>query len=139
VNILEAMSDPLLFGNWFRTRESWSAWRVFLASLFALPIEDEKIYASCTGNRPLPPRQAREAYLIAGRRAGKSFVAALVAVFLAAFRIYKLSPGERGVVMLLAADRRQSRVLFRYARAFLENVPMLKASAHLLRALSGSP
>jgi hypothetical protein len=87
VNVLEAMPDPLLFGNWFRTRESWSAWRVFLASLFALPIEDEKIYASCTGNRPLPPRQAREAYLIAGHRAGKSFVAALVAVFLAAFRI----------------------------------------------------
>lgn len=47
--------------------------------------------------------------MIAGRRGGKSRVAALVAVFLALFRDYRgvLAAGERGTVMLLAADTRQ--------------------------------
>jgi hypothetical protein len=126
LTLLEAIGDKNLFLPWFQSRASWKSWIVFLQALFALPIEDPDLYATCTGNRPLPTRQAREAFLIVGRRGGKSFVSALVGVFLACFRSYKLSPGEKGIVMLLAADRRQARVLFRYARAFLENVPMLK-------------
>jgi hypothetical protein len=127
MTILEAIRDPNLFGNWFQNRESWAAWRVFLQALFSLAIEDEALYAACTGNRPLPTRQAREAYIVAGRRGGKSFICALIGVFLACFRSYRLSPGEKGICMLLAADRRQARVLIRYVKAFLENVPMLRA------------
>jgi hypothetical protein len=134
MNILDAIADPLLFQPWFRDRDTWSAWRTFLAALFALKIEDEALYASCAGGRPLPTRQAREGYLVVGRRGGKSFVCALVAVYLAAFRSYRLSPGEKGICMLLAADRRQARVLYRYARAFIENVPMLKAMVENITA-----
>jgi hypothetical protein len=53
---------------------------------------------------------------------------------LACFRSYRLTPAERGIVMLLAADRRQARVLFRYARAFIEGVPMLKAMVENITA-----
>ena len=54
-------------------------------------------------------------------------IAALVAVFLACFRDYRkiLAPGERGTVMVIAADRRQARVVFRYIVGFLDTVPML--------------
>ncbi len=54
---------------------------------------------------------------------------ALIAVFLATFIDWSpyLSPGERGTVMVIATDRRQSRVIFRYVRAFLGRVPMLAA------------
>ena len=38
-----------------------------------------------------------------------------------------LAPGERGVVMVLAADREQARVVFGYVEALLDQVPMLKA------------
>jgi hypothetical protein len=127
MTLLEAIADPLLFQPWFRDAGTWSAWRTFLSALFALPIEDEALYAACTGNRPVPTRQAREAFLVVGRRGGKSFICALIGVFLACFRSYRLTPGERGIVMLLAADRRQARVLYRYARAFIEGVPMLRA------------
>jgi hypothetical protein len=126
MNILEAIRDENLFGAWFRDRATWKSSRTFLGALFALEIEDEALYASCTGGRPLPMRQAREGYLIVGRRGGKSFICALIGVFLATFRVYKLAPGERGIVMLLAADRRQARVLIRYVKAFIENVAMLK-------------
>ena len=126
MNILQAIADPNLFGPWFRDHETWASWRTFLAALFGLPIEDEALYASCTGGRALPERQAREGYLIVGRRGGKSFICALIGIFLATFRTYHLAPGERGIVMLLAADRRQARVLFRYVKAFIEGVAMLR-------------
>ena len=126
MTLLEALADENLFAAWFKDHETWAAWRVFLAALFGLRVEDEALFSACTGDRPAPTRQAREAHLIVGRRGGKSFVCALIGVFLAAFRAYRLAPGERGIVMLLAADRRQARVLFRYARAFLEGVPMLR-------------
>jgi hypothetical protein len=64
---------------------------------------------------------------LCGRRAGKSFVLALIAVYLAAFHDYRryLSPGERGTVLVIATDRKQARTIFRYIRALLTEVPML--------------
>jgi hypothetical protein len=126
MNILESISSPALFGSFFQDRESWSSWRVFLAALFNHHIEDEVLYSASTGNRPLPTRQAREAYLIVGRRGGKSYIAALIAVFLACFRTYKLARGERGVVMILATDRDQAKVIFGFVKAFIEEVEMLR-------------
>jgi hypothetical protein len=65
--------------------------------------------------------------VVVGRRGGKSRVAALVAVYLACFRSYAdvLSRGERGVVMVLAADRRQARNVFGYIAGLLDAVPAL--------------
>jgi hypothetical protein len=82
------------------------------------------VYQQCTG-RPAPPTHtATEAWLICGRRAGKSFVLALVAVFLATFHDYRryLSPGERGTVIIIATNARQARVNFRYIRATPFNI-----------------
>ena len=51
----------------------------------------------------------------------KSFVLAIIAVYLAAFREYKeyLAPGERATMKVIAADRRQARVILRYIRGLL--------------------
>jgi hypothetical protein len=85
-------------------------------------------YQACTGRTVAPTEQAREAWIIAGRRAGKSRVAAAIAVYLACFRDYTavLAPGEVGTVMLLAADRKQARTLFRYIKGLLE-IPLLSS------------
>jgi hypothetical protein len=71
---------------------------------------------------------ASEGWLICGRRSGKSFMLALCAVYLAAFHAYRqyLAPGERGVVLVVASDRKQARVIFRYVKALLLGVPMLR-------------
>jgi hypothetical protein len=47
---------------------------------------------------------------VIGRHGGKSFAMALIAVFLAVFKDWrpKLSPGERAIVLLVAADREQA-------------------------------
>jgi hypothetical protein len=72
-------------------------------------------------------RQWTEGWLICGRRAGKSFILALVAVYLACFHQYRqyLAPGERGTIMVIACDRRQARTIFRYIGGLLTKVPML--------------
>ena len=129
ITLLNAMSDPELFGGWFKAQATWRSWRVFLRALFGLHMTfgERATFRKHTGRTNPPTTQAREAWLVVGRRGGKSFCTALIGVYLACFRDYRahLSPGERGVLMILASDRRQARVLMRYATALLENVPML--------------
>lgn len=128
-SILDTAVDPNLFAPWFRDRATFAAWFAFLAALFALPMTPEQlaIYRRCTGRSEPPTAPASEAWLVCGRRAGKSFVLALVAVFLATFRDWRphLSPGERGTILVIATDRRQARVILRYVSALLTKVPML--------------
>jgi len=129
MTIIDALRDPLLFGRAFPDLRSWAAWIVVLKALFGLPMEaaEVEVYRRLTGRRNPPTKQAREGWFIVGRRGGKSRIAALVAVWLACFRDYKgvLAPGERGTLMVIAADRRQARVVFRYVSKLLESVPML--------------
>jgi hypothetical protein len=129
VNIIEAIADPNLFARWFRDPATWRAWFVFLRALFGLPMsqDDLALFKQCTRRDDPPAGGAREAWLVVGRRGGKSMVLALIAVFLAAFINWApfLSPGERGTIMVLAADRRQARVICRYAHALLTRIPML--------------
>lgn len=129
MNILEAMADEKLFATWFKDATTWRAWFAFMAALFGLPMTADQLatYKQCTGRTAPPTMAATEAWLICGRRAGKSFMLALVAVFLACFADYRrhLQAGERAAVLIIATDKRQARVIFRYVRALLRDVPML--------------
>ena len=120
MNLLQAMDDEKLFARWFE-RGDWSAWRAFIAALFALPMSDEEvtIYRTCTSRAERNSSKFHEAWLVCGRRGGKSFVMALVAVFLACFKDYRehLAPGERATIFCIAADRKQARTIFRYIAA----------------------
>jgi hypothetical protein len=131
VTLLDAVADPNLFARWFRDRDTWGPWFAFLRAIFGLAMSDNDraLYARCTGRAEPAAGGHREAWLICGRRAGKSFVLALIAVFLACFVEWSpyLSPGERGTIMVVAADRKQARVIYRYARAMLTRIPMLAA------------
>lgn len=129
MNILTAINDPAVFGRHFRG-STWHAWLAFLAALFALPLTPEQlvIYQQHTGRTSPPTTPHREAWLVIGRRGGKSFVLAVIAVFLACFFDWRpfLSPGECGTIMVVCADRRQSRVIMRYCLGLLKAVPMLR-------------
>lgn len=140
MDIIEAMQDRALFAKTFQPKkallsrklqaDTWQNWKIFLSALFGLGLataEARETYRKFTGREDVPANQFREAYLIAGRRSGKSIIAALVAVFMATCRSYKefLVGGEQGIVMVLAADRRQARIIFNYIVSFLES-PLLK-------------
>jgi hypothetical protein len=128
-SILDTIDHPQLFAPWFRKQSTWAGWRVFLAVLFGLPFGegDLHLFRRCTGLDAPPSDGVTEAWLICGRRAGKSFILALVAVYLAIFRDWSeyLAPGERGTVKVLACDRKQARVIHRYCRALLTKVPAI--------------
>lgn len=128
MNILQAIADSNLFARWF-ARGDWTAWMAYLAALFGLPMTDEQlaIYRKHTGRTEPPSEAFAEAWLVIGRRGGKSFVMAIVAIYLATFREYRqyLQPGERATVRVMAADVRQARVIFRYVAALMNGVPML--------------
>jgi hypothetical protein len=91
MNILDALDDPKVFGGFFRDTDTWHTWRVFLAALFGLPMSEEQleIYRQFTGRSTAPTESSHEAWLVCGRRAGKSFVLATIAVFLAAFKDWR--------------------------------------------------
>ncbi len=147
MNILEAINDPQLFAPWFAQKGAdknaekrgwggenalppqWLYWSTFLAALFGLQMTKEQhtAYTECTGRNIPPTEPQNEAWLIIGRRGGKSFILSLVAVFVACFKNYDeyLSKGERGVVLLLAADKRQAKILLGYIVGLLEGCPML--------------
>ena len=120
MNILHALDDPRC-----SPRSSaaivGSAWRVFLAALFALPLTAEQlaIYQQHTGRSAPPSQPSHEAWLVCGRRSGKSVHPRHHRGLSRRFRDWRpyLGPGERGTIMVIAADRRQARVIMRYVSA----------------------
>lgn len=130
---LDLMTDRALFASRFGS-STFAAWRVCLSLAFGraarLSPAERELATTCTGRTEFPVAQVRELWLPVGRRGGKSLISALLAVFLACFRPYRLAPGERGVVMVIAADRRQARVVKRYISALLREVAMLAALIH---------
>jgi hypothetical protein len=130
MNILEALDDRNLLGASIRDAESWKPWRALLAASFGLPLDDGglKLFRACTGRTVPPGAPAAYLWLVIGRRGGKSFVMALIAVFLAVFKDWRkyLSPGERAIVLLVAADREQAKILHRYCQGIL-SAPILQS------------
>jgi hypothetical protein len=127
LTIIEVIEDKKLFGPLFRNQETWRHWKVFLKGLFGLGMDEEegKFFFEHTGRTTAPAKQFSECFCIAGRRAGKSFISALVASFLAIFRDWSpyLSAGEEGYIFIVAADKQQARVILNYVKAIFRLEP----------------
>lgn len=116
-SVLDLMDAARLTGS------TWTPWRRLLRTTLALPQSpgDGAFFREHTGRTDTPAHAASECWVVAGRRAGKSRIAALVALHQAiAFDAARLAPGELAVVPLIAADRRQARVTLHYLRAMCE-------------------
>src|SRR3954462_3107953 len=100
--VIDLALNPSCFAPWFKDPTTWSAWFTFLRVLFGLPLgaDELPLFRECTGLDAPSANGVNEAWLVCGRRAGKSLTLALIAVFLACFRDWSeyLSPGERGTV-----------------------------------------
>ncbi len=125
----EALDDPKLFASAF-TGSSWAAWRTILRATYALPPRpgDLERFQALTQRKAWPTSPFRECWIVAGRRGGKSRISALIACYTAAFYDHDkhLAPGERAVVAIVAADRAQAGVVFRYVRALFEGSALLR-------------
>ncbi len=131
MNIIDIMGDPRFFKSLFRDEQSWRAWRVFLKALFGIPITDEserELFRNCTELTEQKNGPSREAYVIAGRRSGKSFMSSLIAVYLAAFKDWSpyLSPGEKGWIFIIATDKEQAKIIKKYISGILNSNELFK-------------
>jgi hypothetical protein len=124
----QALCDTALLGAALGDSASWQTWLAVLRAAFGLDLTDEQrtAFMAIAGNRKPPSQRTRELWAIVGRRSGKSRMAAALAVYLACFQKHKLSAGEHGMVLVLAASQDQARVVFGYAKAFLESSPVLR-------------
>jgi len=131
MTIIDAIESLKIFRPLFKDLSTWRPWIVFLKALFGLPIEDSEdreLVKKCTGLVDPPKARVRECAAICGRRSGKSFVSALVAVFLACFKNWRpfLSPGERGWIFVIAVDKSQASIIKRYISGILDSSPILR-------------
>ena len=131
MNIIQAIDNPRIFQSVIKDHATWGAWRAFLKALFGLSMDEGEaaLFRACTGRQTLPDTPFAAAVLAIGRRGGKSFALALIAVFKACFVDYAphLARGERATIVVVAADRKQARTIFRYVRGIMDAVPSLRA------------
>ena len=108
---------------------TWDPWRAVLKAAFALELSEAEraTVTELTKREVLPTAPVRELWLFIGRRSGKSIIAALQAVWATCCRSYRLAVGEVGIFMVLAADRKQARVIKRYISGLLHSHPALEA------------
>ena len=90
--------------------------------------DELKTFTQFTGRKTPPSQRVDELWCCVGRRGGKSRAMAVLAVYLAGLCDYadKLSRGEKGVVLLIAPDMKQAKVLLDYAEGTLQSTPMLQ-------------
>jgi len=125
INIIEFITGILRDLPEFEDLSTWAIWFIVLKAIFGLPMDDAEfeIFKKLTGREERPESQFKTAWILAGRRSGKSFISAIILVYLAIFRKWK--KGKHGVLMCLATDRDQAKVVFQYCCDLLE-LPILK-------------
>jgi hypothetical protein len=128
MDIITAATEPNLFGSFFHPVESWAPWFACWASIFGIPLldpDDQKLFRECTGRQA--PREGGydEAYIIAGRRSGKSKTASFLAAYEAIYGGWeeKVGPEEKFWIFCTATDRTQAGIVFSYIKAMLGKFP----------------
>jgi hypothetical protein len=118
------------FGHQFGDLSTWKPGKVLLKAIFGLPKNkgEQAMCAKHTGRETLPEKPFSEVWVAAGRKSGKSRLAALVGVYMACYRDYTpyLAPGEEAVVMIIAQNRERAQQIYGYAEGFLQASPHLE-------------
>lgn len=129
-DIDRAISDPQLLGAALGDMTPWQVWRVILKAAFGQPLDriEVETFGTLSGGRPAPSKRVQELWIIAGRRGGKSRMAAAVSAFLAGFDDHrsKLAPGETGYVLALAPSKPQARTVRDYVEGFYTSSNILR-------------
>jgi hypothetical protein len=126
VPLRKVLSDPKLLGN-VLAGDSWRAWCVMMIAAMGEALTDEErvTFTALTGRAQEPLQRVEEFAAVVGRRGGKSRAMATLAVFIAGLCKHPLVRGEKGVLLCIAPDSRQSAIVLDYATAAFEQSPIL--------------
>jgi phage terminase large subunit-like protein len=122
LNIIDFIRHPGLLNDQSLSETQITVLRV----IYGQPLTDSEleIYRRGTGRESYDPKEHRETTIIGGRRGGKTRLSAMMTIY-EAFRAHGLPPGEQGYVMLLARNKDQAQVAFRYIYKYLSASPIL--------------
>ena len=128
VTLRKALEDPELLGSALAA-PTWHAWRSILLAAMGEPLTPDELetFKTFTGRDTPLTERVDELWACVGRRGGKSRAMSTLAVYLAGLCDYrdKLDKGEKGVVLLIAPDKKQAKVLLDYAEGTLQSTPLL--------------
>src|SRR5690349_11831602 len=107
ITIDQALADPKLLGAALGKPQTWTPWLAVLRAAFGLPLSQDQrtFFSNIAGGRDPPIQRVRELWCLIGRRGGKSRIAAALAVYFACLVQHRLSRGEHGMVLVLAASQ----------------------------------
>lgn len=130
MNIVECIESDKMFGPLFKDQRTWLPWKSFLKALFNMEMGEEelKVFQECTELKKPYGGVPREAWVLVGRRGGKSSMAALIAVWLACFKDWSrfLAPGERPYIFIVSVTKFQARIVKDYVVGILESQEFLR-------------
>jgi hypothetical protein len=127
VSLRKSLSDKQLLGG-ILDGASWLPWRsLLLASMGEALLDDEReVFTKLTGRAHEPGQMVEEFIGVKGRRAGGSRSASVLGSYIGGLCTHpSLVRGERGVLLMVAADQRQADVVLNYTEANFRNSPVL--------------
>lgn len=126
--IRAAMEDPDLLGLAVEG-PSWCSMVALCVAAFGEPLNDNEreIFTLLTGREREPLKRVRRFVVVAGRRSGKSYIAACCGIYLAVLCDHSdnLNVGEKGIVLSIAENVEQAKVVFDYAVGIAEASPVI--------------
>jgi hypothetical protein len=113
IEIERALLDHRMLGAGFDDIATWRTWVAVLKAAFGRPLDERELgtFTAVAGDRASPRQRVRELWCVAGRRSGKSRIAAAVAMYLALFVQHRLAKGERGMCLVIAGSVDQARMV----------------------------
>ena len=132
ISVIDAVKDPNIIGDTMSPAQEAA-----LKAVYGLPLEGKQLALAkeMAGAGWQQGEEQREAVFICGRRSGKSDkLASNVAIYEAFFRDHDLSAGETGVVLLLAQNMRQAKVVKGYIEGKIDRSPVLRRHVVAKRA-----
>lgn len=121
--LLQAFDEDKYFGKFFSPKDSWKNWRIFLKVISGekLDSDEAELAFQCTGQKTFPESGFDEFYGVVGRRGGKSRIMSFIAAYEAAYGGWHeyLAEGEIAQIFVIANDKKQAGIVFRYIKALL--------------------
>src|SRR5262249_7040080 len=118
-----ALRDPNLLGAALGDSSTWRTWIAVLKAAFARPLtrSERELFDQVAGGPHPPAKPVRELWPAAGRRPGKSRIAAAIAAYVGTCLKHrdKLAPGERGQILTLSPSKAQADTVHGYCEAFI--------------------
>jgi hypothetical protein len=127
ITLRKALNDSELLGSVLGG--DWANWRALLLAANGEPLEPAELSAfrEFTGRVEPPSTRIDELWCAIGRRGGKSRAMATLAAYYAGLCDYsdKLVRGEKGLLLLIAQDKRAAKISLDYIQGAFESTPLL--------------